>query len=132
MPKSRLTGPFSIHNCDKNSNNFRCLSDKAIEKATTKGNLQDILINKVKSCDNCSKLLNISISNEGIFLKQLNIGTNKLTGDNLNEVEHDSEEKLYYQLKMNRKDNLSLALQKINLAEKFLITHPIQREKWLR
>ncbi|CAH1762961.1 1953_t:CDS:2, partial [Entrophospora sp. SA101] len=39
--------------------------------------------------------------------------TNKLTGDNLNEVEHDSEEKLYYQLKMNRKDNLSLALQKI-------------------
>ncbi|CAJ0637831.1 2530_t:CDS:2 [Entrophospora sp. SA101] len=47
------------------------------------------------------------------FLKQLNIGTNKLTGDNLNEVEHDSEEKLYYQLKMNRKDNLSLALQKI-------------------
>ncbi|CAH1761008.1 14192_t:CDS:2, partial [Entrophospora sp. SA101] len=40
MPKSKLTSPCSIHNCDKNSNNFRCLSDRAIEKATTKGNLQ--------------------------------------------------------------------------------------------
>ncbi|CAJ0831879.1 186_t:CDS:2 [Entrophospora sp. SA101] len=42
MPKPKLTGPCSIHNCDKNSNNFRCLSDRAIEKATTKGNLQKI------------------------------------------------------------------------------------------
>lgn len=40
MPNSKLTGPCSIHNCDKNSNNFRCLSDRAIEKATTKGNLR--------------------------------------------------------------------------------------------
>ncbi|CAJ0757229.1 5407_t:CDS:2 [Entrophospora sp. SA101] len=40
MPKSKLTGPCFIHNCYKNSNNFRCLSDRAIEKATYKGNLQ--------------------------------------------------------------------------------------------
>ncbi|CAJ0826451.1 9810_t:CDS:1, partial [Entrophospora sp. SA101] len=51
------------------------------------------------------------------FLKRLNMGTDKLTGDDLNEDEqgddeHDSEEELYHQLKMNKKDNLALALQK--------------------
>lgn len=44
------------------------------------------------------------------------MGTDKLTDDDLNEDEerdeNDLEEEPYYQLKMDRKDNLSLALQK--------------------
>ncbi|CAG8820556.1 46050_t:CDS:1, partial [Gigaspora margarita] len=40
MPKSKINhGPYSIYNCDKSSNDFRCLSNLAIRKAFAKGNL---------------------------------------------------------------------------------------------
>ncbi|CAG8482014.1 hypothetical protein C2G38_2207238 [Gigaspora rosea] len=41
MPKNKINhGPFSIYNCDKSSNDFRCLSNLAIRKASAKGNLR--------------------------------------------------------------------------------------------
>ncbi|CAG8455052.1 21251_t:CDS:2 [Dentiscutata erythropus] len=41
MPKSKINhGPCSIYNCDKSSNDFRCLSNLAIRKASAKGNLR--------------------------------------------------------------------------------------------
>ena len=33
MLKPKLTGPCSVYNCDKNSNNFRCLSEKNYRKS---------------------------------------------------------------------------------------------------
>ncbi|RIB02682.1 hypothetical protein C2G38_2149885 [Gigaspora rosea] len=41
MPKSKINhGPCSIYNCNKSSNDFRCLSNLAIRKASAKGNLR--------------------------------------------------------------------------------------------
>ncbi|CAG8812734.1 23296_t:CDS:1, partial [Gigaspora rosea] len=41
MPKQKINhGPCSVYNCVKSSNDFRCLTNLAIRKASTKGNLQ--------------------------------------------------------------------------------------------
>ena len=48
MPKLKLTSPCSVYNCDKISNNFRCLSEKAIEKVTIKENI--LIYNQVNLC----------------------------------------------------------------------------------
>lgn len=41
MPKKKVNiGPCSVHNCTKNSNDFRRLSDMAIRKASAAGTLQ--------------------------------------------------------------------------------------------
>jgi hypothetical protein len=41
MPKKKVNiGPCSVHNCTKNSKDFRRLSDSAVRKASAAGTLQ--------------------------------------------------------------------------------------------
>ena len=67
-------------------------------------------------CKHCLEYYKNGIQkNVNEFLKRLNMGTDKLADDENDDEkrdEHDPEEDPYDQLKMDKKDNLLLALQK--------------------
>lgn len=108
--------PPSSNGCD-NCGKILNLSNEGIVLTCGHGYHSECYNEMERKCKHCLEYYKEGIQkNVREFLKRLNMGTDKLTDDDLNEDEerdeNDLEEEPYYQLKMDRKDNLSLALQK--------------------